>query len=228
MSSGASYGIIFDVDGVIADSESVNASASIRVFHDLLGIEGVTRADFRDGLGRGAAEYVKAAARVHGRTLTDEEISLATQMRQEYFISELETNPIEPFPGVMELINEALNEPAFLLAIATSSTREKSSAVLRSAGVPVDKMEYLCGDDVTRKKPDPELFTKVIDRLKLPATSCVVIEDAPNGVQAAHAAGCKCISVTNSASRQELADADIVVDTLTEVNLLSIRRLLEK
>ncbi|MGB2807101.1 MAG: hypothetical protein WBC22_05150, partial [Sedimentisphaerales bacterium] len=60
------YGLIFDVDGVIADTEAVNARASIKVFEDLFGIKGVKRQDFEAGLGRGAAEYVKAAAGIHG------------------------------------------------------------------------------------------------------------------------------------------------------------------
>jgi len=59
------YGLIFDVDGVITDTEPVNAQASIEVFADLFGVEGVQRSDFEAGLGRGAEEYVKAAARVH-------------------------------------------------------------------------------------------------------------------------------------------------------------------
>ena len=58
------YGLIFDVDGVIADTEAVNARASIKVFADLFGVEGVVREDYEAGLGRGAEEYVKAGARV--------------------------------------------------------------------------------------------------------------------------------------------------------------------
>ena len=58
------YGLIFDVDGVIADTEAANARASIKVFADFLGLEGVVRKDFEAGLGRGAEEYVKAGARV--------------------------------------------------------------------------------------------------------------------------------------------------------------------
>ena len=79
------YGLIFDVDGVIADTEAVNARASIKVFADLFGVEGVVRKDFEAGLGRGAEEYVKAAARVHGLELTDKQVEKATQLRQEYF-----------------------------------------------------------------------------------------------------------------------------------------------
>jgi len=92
------YGLIFDVDGVIADTEAVNATASIKVFADLFGLEGVMREDFEAGLGRGAEEYVKAAARVHGLELTDEQVEQATQLRQDYFLNILSEEPLPPFP----------------------------------------------------------------------------------------------------------------------------------
>ena len=79
-------GLIFDVDGVIADTESVNARASIQVFEQLLHIPNVQRADFEAGLGRGAEAYVQAAATVHGITLTPDQIAAATQARQENFL----------------------------------------------------------------------------------------------------------------------------------------------
>ena len=103
------YGLIFDVDGVIADTEAVNARASIRVFKDLFGVKGVKRQDFEAGLGRGAAEYVKAAASVHGLELTDEQIEKATELRQQYFLNILNQEPLPPFPGVLELIEKAVN-----------------------------------------------------------------------------------------------------------------------
>ncbi len=122
------YGLIFDVDGVIADTEAVNARATIKVFADLFGLEGVVRKDFEAGLGRGAEEYVKAAAGVHGLELTDEQIQKATQMRQEYFLKVLREEPLPPFPGVLELMDKAMQREDFRLAIATSGTLEKSRA----------------------------------------------------------------------------------------------------
>ena len=75
------YGLIFDVDGVIADTEAVNAQASIQVFAELLDIEGVRREDFEAGLGRGAAAYVRAAAPAHGVEL-DERARLLSASRE--------------------------------------------------------------------------------------------------------------------------------------------------
>jgi len=221
------YGLIFDIDGVIADTEAVNARVSIKVFADLFGID-VVRQDFEAGLGRGAEEYVRAGARAHGMELTDEQVQKATQLRQEYFIKILIEEPLPPFPGVLELMNEAMLREDFRVAIATSGTLEKSRAVLNAVGVPYRKMVYVNGNDVKHKKPDPELFLTAAERIGIKPTHCVIIEDAPNGVQAAKSAGAKCIAVTNSASADKLTEADLVCDSLKQVNLDTIVKLIKQ
>ena len=221
------YGLIFDVDGVIADTEAVNARASIKVFDDLFGIKGVKRQDFEAGLGRGAAEYVKAAARVHGLELTEEQIEKATQLRQEYFLKILSKESLSAFPGVLELIEEAIQREDFRVAIATSSTPEKSRAVLESANIPFQEMVYITGDDVKNKKPDPELFLLAAERMGIEPANCAIIEDAPNGVQAAKAAGVRCIAVTNSTDATKLSEADLVCNSLEQVDLQTVVKLLQ-
>jgi beta-phosphoglucomutase len=220
------YGLIFDVDGVIADSEAVNVRATARAFEDILGILDVNPEDFEAGIGRGAEEYVKAGARSHGREISPEEVQALVIARQENFLAILRDEELPAFPGVKELIDEAMASDAFNVAIATSSTREKSRSVLDSAKIPYREMVYVCGDDISRKKPDPEVFQVACDRLNIPPELCVVIEDAPNGVEAAHGAGCKCIAVTNTCARDALEAADMVVNSLTEVSLDTVRQML--
>ena len=221
------YGLVFDVDGVIADTEAVNAAVSIRVFADLFGIQDVRREDFEAGLGRGAAAYLRSAAEVHGLDLTADQVEQGTRARQDYFLDQLRRDPLPPFPGVMELMLAALGADDFRVAIATSSTREKSEAVLLSTGVPYDRMVYVTGSDVTHKKPHPELFQVAARGLDLPCTSCLVIEDAPNGIEAAHAAGCKCVAVTNSAPPAKLAAAERVVASLEQISMADFRSLID-
>jgi len=221
------YGLIFDVDGVIADTEAVNAQVTARVFAELFGIENVVRADFDAGIGRGAAEYVKAGARAHGVEPTDDQVREATNLRQEYFLNVLNQAPLPPFPGVLELMAEALDSPDFKTAIATSGTLIKSRAVLNAAKVPYEQMVYINGNDVTHQKPDPQLFLLAAQAMKIPPPDCVVIEDAPNGVQAAKAAGAKCIAVTNTTTAENLAQADLICKTLEEINLNTIINLIE-
>jgi HAD superfamily hydrolase (TIGR01509 family) len=222
-----SYGLIFDVDGVIADTEPVNARASIAMFEELFGLTGVVRADFEKGLGRGAAAYVCAAAHVHGLKLTDEQVEVATQMRQENFLRMLKEDPLPPFEGVLELMQQALARPDFRVAIATSSTREMSEAVLKSAQVPYRRMTCITGSDVAKKKPDPALFLTAAQRAGVDPTRCVVIEDTPDGVAAAKAAGAKCIAVTNSTTPDKLVQADVIVASLAEVDIDRVTKLIE-
>ncbi len=220
------YGLIFDVDGVIADTEGVNARASIAMFAELFGLKGFVRTDFEKGLGRGAAAYVRAAAEIHGFNMTVEQVAAATTVRQEKFLTILAQEPLGPFAGVLELMQAARARADFRVAIATSSTREKSEAVLRSAKVPYRKVVYITGSDVSRKKPDPELFLTAASRAGVEPANCVVIEDAPDGVAAAKSAGCKCIAVTNSTSAEKLAEADVVVDSLAEVDIAKVAELI--
>jgi HAD superfamily hydrolase (TIGR01509 family) len=221
------YGLIFDVDGVIADTEAINARASIEMFDELFNLKGVKPDDFRAGLGRGAAAYVRAAASIHGLELTDPQVEAATELRQQKFLQILAKEPLPPFEGVFELMTSALNRDDFRLAIATSGTREKSEAVLKSAKIPYKKMTYITGSDVARKKPAPDLFLTAAAKAGIDPKNSVVIEDAPDGVAAAKAAQCKCIAVTNSTTPDNLTHADLIVDTLAKVNIQTLIALLE-
>ncbi len=220
------YGLIFDVDGVIADTEAVNRRVSIQVFKDMFGLDGVQAEDFTAGLGRGAEEYMKAAARAHNFNLNDEQLKKAIEMRQDLFLEVLKNEPLPAYPGVLELIEAALADDSFRLAIATSGTLEKSQATLEAAKIPYRKMVYINGNDVTRKKPDPELFLLAAERMRIEPAECVVIEDAPNGVEAAKAAGAKCIAVTNTTSADKLQQADLICDSLEHIDLDTIRNLI--
>ena len=140
-------------------------------------------------------------------------------------MEDLRTEPIAPFPGVLDLIEAALASENVKPAIATSGGREMSEAILESAGVPYERMAYISGSDVQKKKPDPEIFLKAAKRLGIEPARCVVIEDAPGGVEAAKRAGARCIAVTNSVEANELAAADVVCDSLTQIDLNLIQSL---
>jgi HAD superfamily hydrolase (TIGR01509 family) len=222
------YGLIFDVDGVIADTEPVNARVTIRVLEDMFDLSGVRPEDFEAGIGKGAEKYVQTGADAHGLTLTDDQVKEATKLREKYLIEAIRTEPLPAFPGVLELINDALQRRDFRLAIATSATVELSRAILESAKVPYHKMVYVTGSEITSKKPDPELFLVAASRMAINPAHCVVIEDAPSGVQAAKAAGAKCIAVTNSTTAANLQQADLVCDSLEQIDIETIQKLIDK
>ncbi len=222
------YGLVFDVDGLIADTEPLNARVTIRVLRDMFGMEGVTAEDFAAGIGRGAEAYVKAGAAAHGRELTDEQAKTAAQLREQYLIETLHREPLPAFPGVLKLIEAALDHPDFRAAIATSASRELSQAILEAVRAPYRRMACVSGSEVKKKKPDPELFLRAARRMDLAPARCVVFEDAPSGVQAAKAAGAACIAVTNTASAEELAGANLVCASLEPIDLATIRSLVDR
>ena len=217
------YGLIFDVDGLIANTEPLNAKVTIRVLREMFGLEGIKYEDFAAGYGRGAEAYVKAGARVHGLELTDEQGHAAAELRERYLVEAVQKEGLPAFPGVLRLIHAALGDDEFRLSIATSASQELSQAILEAVQVPYGRMSYVSGSDVTKKKPDPEIFLIAIRRIGLEARRCVVFEDAPSGVQAAKVAGARCIAVTNTVSAEELAGADLICASLTEISLSTVR-----
>ena len=212
------YGLIFDVDGVIANTEPLNARVTIKVLEDMFGLKGI---------GKGAEKYVKAAADVHNLQLNPELLQAAARLREQYLIKVMRKGPLPIFPGVSEIMDAALQSGDFRLAIATSASLELSRAILESVKVPYQKMVYVTGSEIKRKKPDPSLFLTAASRMGISPPDCVVFEDAPSGVQAAKAAGSKCIAVTNSTSAENLSDADLICNSLEQVKLDTIRKLID-
>ncbi|NLZ04386.1 MAG: HAD family phosphatase [Phycisphaerae bacterium] len=221
------YGLIFDVDGLIADTEPLNARVTIRVLAEMFGLQGVRPEDFAAGYGKGAEAFVKAGARVHGLELTDAQAHAGAELRERYLTEAVRAEGLPAFPGVLDLIHAALGENGFRLAIATSATRELSEAILDAVKVPHQKMVYVSGSEVTKKKPDPQIFLIAIRRLGIEAQRCIVFEDAPSGVQAARAAGARCVAVTNTVPAEELAGADRICDSLEEIDLTALCELVD-
>jgi HAD superfamily hydrolase (TIGR01509 family) len=221
------YGLIFDVDGLIANTEPLNAKVTIRVFEDLFGVHGVQPEDFTAGIGRGAEAFVRAAAKVQGVSLTEGQVTAAASLRERYLIQALHEEGVPAFPGVLELIEAALRSPGFRLAIATSASGDLARAMLESTHVPYQRMTCVDGSQVKHKKPDPEIFLAASRQMGITPARCVVFEDAPSGVQAAKAADARCIAVTNTVPAEELTGADLVCDSLEKVDIEVIQRLVD-
>ena len=89
---------------------------------------------------------------------------------------------------------------------------------LKEIGIPLETFDATVnGLDVEKKKPFPDIFLEAAKKLKISGSECLVVEDAINGVEAAKASKAKCLALTTSFSAQELADADWIAPTLTEV-----------
>jgi HAD superfamily hydrolase (TIGR01509 family) len=122
-------------------------------------------------------------------------------------------------PGALELLKN-LKKKNFVLAIATSSPQEVLNFVLEKLDIRKFFKVVISGDLVRRGKPDPEIYLLTVRKLGVDPKDCVVLEDSVNGVQAANNAGMKSIGVVNKyADRDDLAEADMLVDSLSEVGI---------
>lgn len=210
------WATIFDVDGVIADTEVLNARASVLMFQQLYGVK-VQPEDFRPFIGTGDERYVEGVAAKYGVAIDTE---AAVARRAENFFKLLREEPLPAAPGVMELVEQARAAEHVKLAITTSGHQEKQFPVIEGTGLRLAWFDaVITGDEVTRKKPGPQIYRLTGERLGLSPGRCVVFEDAPVGVEAAKAAGMWCVAVTNSTTRENLTPADLVVDSLAEVSL---------
>ncbi len=215
--------LIFDVDGVIADTEVLNAQASVLMFEQLYNTR-VQPEDFQPFVGTGDERYVEGVAEKYGVQINT---PAAIQRRAENFFKLLEHQPLPAAPGVMALVTAARDDPELKLAIATSGNKDKQFPVIAGTGVKLEWFDVvITGDDITHKKPHPEIYLVTAEKLSLPPERCVVFEDAPAGVESAKSAGMPCIAVTSSVDAAQLAAADLVVDSLAEVSMECVRKLL--
>jgi len=217
------WAMIFDVDGVVADTEVLNARASVMMFKQLYDTE-VQAEDFRAFVGTGDERYVEGVAEKYGVAIDTE---AAVQRRKENFFGLLSDDPLPAMAGVLELVEAARDSADTAVAIATSGNKDKQFPVIRGTGLQLDWFDaVITGDDVTRKKPDPQIYLVTAQKLGIDPARCVVFEDAPAGVTAAKAAGMSCVAVTSSVQAEMLREADIVVDALDQVSVQRLRGLI--
>ena len=130
--------------------------------------------------------------------------------------TEIIKGKLKPLPGVKDFMNRC-RERSLKLALATSADKIKMIANLNEIGVPTETFDAAVnGLEVDKKKPDPEIFITAAERINLDCADCLVVEDAVNGVQAAKAAGAKCLALTTSFTEDKLAGADWFAPTLAE------------
>ncbi len=218
------WAMIFDVDGVVVDTEVLNARASVMMFAELYGTQ-VDAEDFREFVGTGDERYVEGVAEKYGVAI---DVELAVERRKENFFKLLRDRPLAAMAGVLELVQAGREAEDCKLAIATSGNKDKQFPVITGTGLRLEYFDVvITGDDVSRKKPDPQIYLVTAERLAIEPSRCVVFEDAPAGVAAAKAAGMVCVAVTSSVEAEKLQAADLVVDSLVEVTIDRLRGMLE-
>jgi HAD superfamily hydrolase (TIGR01509 family) len=201
--------VIFDLDGVVVDSEPYSMQALV----DVLGEYGIVPSpdELRRSYGRTLTEDFQDYFGHHG-VAADVRTAVARK-RARYF--ESAAGKLRPFPGVLSLL-ERVAARGYRLAAASSGERDKVTFTLDALGLEGRFEVIVTGDDVRHSKPDPAIYLTAAARLGVAPEGCLAIEDAPNGVLAAKRAGMRCLAITNSVSREALAGADAIVESLTD------------
>lgn len=204
--------LLFDMDGVLVDSEPVITEASIRALAEW-GVQAVP-ADFKAFTGMGEDAFIGGVSNAHGVPFVPE-----MKARTYEIYLEIVGEMIGLYDGVAPLFAQ-LKEENVRFALVSAADRVKVEANLACAGIPLESFAAIVsGNDVKRKKPAPDGFLAGAAAAGFEADKCIVIEDALSGIEAAHAAGMRCIAVTTSFPREVLlrGGADAVVDDVRDV-----------
>jgi HAD superfamily hydrolase (TIGR01509 family) len=203
--------VIFDMDGVLLDSEPMHMQVQDNMAAEL-GFK-MTRAEHLAFVGISPlATWEQLCAR-HGLPQNPQE--LAEEQGRRYLAQALEK--AVPRSGLLPLLDylQARDKP---LAVASSNQRETVDAVLGKLGVRDFFRAVVTGSDAERSKPWPDIFLKAARLLRALPADCLVIEDAATGVAAARSAGMRCIGLcVPDAPFQDLSSADITVSSLDEI-----------
>ena len=203
--------ILFDMDGVLLDSEAYICQAGILMFREK-GYQ-VKPEDFLEFTGMGENRYLGGVAEKHGIPFEVER----DKARTYEIYGELVSGKLKPLEGVTDFI-ERCQKRGLKMAVASSADPPKVQINLSEIGIPSSTFgTVVTGLDIEHKKPAPDIFLKAAENLGVDPSGCLVIEDAVSGVAAGKAAGAKVLALTTSFAAEKLSWADWVAGRLTEV-----------
>jgi len=201
-------GILFDMDGVLVDSELFICQAGIQMFKEK-GLS-VKESDFKPFTGMGENKYLGGVAEKYNFPFDVERDKARTYEIYKNLVS----GKLKALNGVFDFIGKC-RQKDLKLAIASSADEVKVKINLQEIGLPAEWFGAIIhGNSVEKRKPHPDVFLKSAEKLGLEPKNCLVIEDAVSGVEAAIAAGCKCLALTTSFPREKLHKADWIADDL--------------
>ena len=194
-------GVIFDMDGVLVESEPFIAEAAVRMFAEK-GVS-VRPEDFRPFIGTGEDRFLGGVAESRGVVL-----DMPRDKARTYEIYlELILGRLEPLPGVAEFVARC-RARGLKLAVASSADRVKVEANLRELGLPAGTFDaVVVGEDVIHKKPAPDIFLEAARRIGVPPQNCRAFEDTDLGMQAIRSAGMDAVDVRHLIALKKVSGA---------------------
>lgn len=221
--------VIFDFNGIIVDDEPIH----FELLHQVLKEEGITLTQddyYARYLGFDDRGAFTAAYREHRQPLGADKLGELITRKAEYY-KEAIKHRMRVFPGVRTIIPDLAKH--LPLAVASGALRNEIETILSGLGLLDQFRSVVSAEDVTRGKPEPEIFLKALAQLNSMSNSdsvidpgdCLVIEDSKEGLRGARRAGMKCLAVTNSHPADLLNEAHCVVDSLERVTLRNLQAL---
>jgi beta-phosphoglucomutase len=214
--------ILFDFDGILVDTEPLHLQA----FQKVLAEEGLPLSErdyYTKYVGLDDKGCFQAVLSENGRPATSETLRCLVDRKAGLFLTQLKTHLIV-YPGIAEFVTMAAQR--YRLAVVSGALRHEIEYSLEAAGIRRQFEQITAAQDVRNGKPDPEGYLHALGQLnqKAPVTApeCLVIEDTVPGIRAAHAAGMRCLAVSNTFSRHELSLADEVTPTLDAYDIASL------
>lgn len=217
MAKEAHGAVIFDMDGVMVQTAPQHFAAWRQVFAEM-GRE-FSKEEFRATFGRRNQEILR---HILGDGISEVQVEVLGRKKEEHYRA-LVRGEVEAAPGFIPLL-EALRDNEFKIAVGTSAPRQNVELILDVLSVRERLDVVVTAEDVDRGKPDPETFLLAAQRCNIEPEGCVVFEDSVAGIEAARAAGMRCIGV----GRPDIAQADLMVDSLAKVTIPLVRSLLDR
>lgn len=205
--------IVFDFDGVLADSEPLH----LRAYQEVLSSYGLTLSRdeyYARYLGYDDVGMFTRLAAAHDWPLDARRLEALVAEKGRVFDDVIETTDVL-FPGAAECI--ARMAAAFPLGIASGALRHEIEAILRRGGLERHFRFIVASGDTPQSKPAPDPYRRAAELHGLPPAACLAIEDSVWGIESAKAAGLSCVAVTHTYPRGSLTPADIVVESLAEI-----------
>jgi beta-phosphoglucomutase len=215
--------VVWDMDGTLVDTADLHFAAWVQLAREL--DRPFSRAEFAATFGRRNPEILRF---LFGDHLTDANVAELGERKENYYRAAAE-HGVELLPGVRPLL-DGLHGAGFRQAIGSSAPRGNLDLILHLTGIQPYLEAIVSMEDTQRGKPDPEVFLVAARKLGVPPERALVLEDAVAGVEAAKAAGMRCIAVTfvghHATDQLRAAGADLVVPTLEQVSVQTVRGLI--
>ncbi len=222
--------ILFDFDGVLADSEPIH----LAMFQKILSEEGISLSQedyYEKYLGLDDRGVFEAVFKAQAKALSPQKEGDLIRRKNQALLAFVKGKSLL-LPGAAEFVEKAAEK--YFLAVVSGALKSEIVAILSAAGL-VEKFHVIvAADDVSQGKPSPEGFQKAFGLLNrdfvpeseiLLPEECLVIEDSPWGIEAAHAAGMKCVGVLTSYAEGRMGGADLVVRDTKSLSWDSLSRI---